>query len=270
MSTSTRTRRRHHDASHRTGGARLVLAGLLAAAAGQLLLRHGVGQLQLAVRAPVPDLGDLLTALASAAAGALLLWVLITAITSAMVLLLRSRGRRWSALEAVERRLAPALVRRAVAAGLGVSAVVGLAAPSALAAVPSGQVQAQVVPVSSPGVGAQAGPVPLWPAEAAAPPEAAPPAPTPATSSTTTATPTTATPSAAAPTPTTPTGSDRVVVGAGDSLWSLAQEHLGPHPTDRAVAQEWPRWWAANRAVVGDDPDLLQPGQVLRVPGSAR
>jgi nucleoid-associated protein YgaU len=63
-----------------------------------------------------------------------------------------------------------------------------------------------------------------------------------------------------------------VVVRRGDSLWAIAARHLGPRATDGEVAAEWPRWYAANRDVVGPDPDLLLPGQVLRSPdgGAAR
>jgi nucleoid-associated protein YgaU len=72
------------------------------------------------------------------------------------------------------------------------------------------------------------------------------------------------------PTPTpTPTPTDRtrqVVVRPGDSLWSLAADHLPASAPAAAVARSWPRWYGANRAVIGADPDLLQPGQVLRVP----
>ncbi|MFC3687800.1 hypothetical protein [Aquipuribacter hungaricus] len=57
-----------------------------------------------------------------------------------------------------------------------------------------------------------------------------------------------------------------VVVLAGDSLWSIAARHLGPGADDTEVAAAWPRWWEANRAVVGDDPHLLLPGQQLVPP----
>jgi hypothetical protein len=57
-----------------------------------------------------------------------------------------------------------------------------------------------------------------------------------------------------------------VVVRNGDSLWAIAAARLGPLATDVEVAQEWPRWYAANRATIGPDPDLLQPGQMLRAP----
>lgn len=62
-------------------------------------------------------------------------------------------------------------------------------------------------------------------------------------------------------------GSERdVVVHRGDSLWSIAARHLGSDPTDAEVARAWPQWFEANRDRIGDDPDLILPGQVLRVP----
>ena len=54
----------------------------------------------------------------------------------------------------------------------------------------------------------------------------------------------------------------------GDTLWSIAARHLGPNPSDAEIAQAWPAWHDANREVVGSDPDLLLPGQVLRSPGA--
>ena len=57
-----------------------------------------------------------------------------------------------------------------------------------------------------------------------------------------------------------------VVVHRGDSLWSIAARHLGPGVSDGEVADAWPAWYAANREVIGPDPDLLLPGQVLRAP----
>ena len=59
---------------------------------------------------------------------------------------------------------------------------------------------------------------------------------------------------------------DLVTVRRGDSLWALAARHLGAGASDVEVAREWPRWYAANRSVIGDDPDLLVPGQQLRPP----
>ena len=57
-----------------------------------------------------------------------------------------------------------------------------------------------------------------------------------------------------------------VVVRRGDTLWSIAARFLGPAATAEEIAREWPRWHEANRHAVGDDPDLIQPGQVLQPP----
>ncbi|HKE69708.1 MAG TPA: hypothetical protein VKB55_10665 [Nocardioidaceae bacterium] len=58
----------------------------------------------------------------------------------------------------------------------------------------------------------------------------------------------------------------RVVVRTGDSLWAIAERHLGPDASTAAIAAEWPRWHAANRALIGPDPDLITPGMVLHAP----
>jgi hypothetical protein len=63
-----------------------------------------------------------------------------------------------------------------------------------------------------------------------------------------------------------------VVVQPGDSLWLLARRDLqaaGAPAAVRDVAAAWPRWWAANREVIGDDPDLLRPGARLTAPPPA-
>ncbi len=62
--------------------------------------------------------------------------------------------------------------------------------------------------------------------------------------------------------------SGRHVVLRGESLWSIAAAELGPNASDSAIAARWPHWYAANRAVIGPDPDLLLPGQVLHSPAS--
>jgi hypothetical protein len=58
-------------------------------------------------------------------------------------------------------------------------------------------------------------------------------------------------------------------VRRGDSLWLIAERGLGHGASNSAIAAEWPRWYAANRAVIGDDPDLVLPGQQLRPPDSS-
>jgi nucleoid-associated protein YgaU len=53
-------------------------------------------------------------------------------------------------------------------------------------------------------------------------------------------------PARAAPTPAR-------VVTPGDTLWGIA-------------GADWPRWYAANSATIGADPDLIRPGQRLVPP----
>lgn len=60
-----------------------------------------------------------------------------------------------------------------------------------------------------------------------------------------------------------PEAPDTYVVRPGDSLWSIARAH--PDATG-AVEGRWRAIWRANRDVVGDDPDLILPGQALRLP----
>jgi hypothetical protein len=57
---------------------------------------------------------------------------------------------------------------------------------------------------------------------------------------------------------------DTYVVRPGDSLWSIARSHPAGGSTD----ERWRAIWAANRDVVGADPDLIRPGQALRLPGA--
>lgn len=63
--------------------------------------------------------------------------------------------------------------------------------------------------------------------------------------------------------------SAEVVVHRGDTLWDIARRQLGPDATDAEVARAWPAWYDANRAVIGEDPGLILPGQLLRRPSAA-
>jgi hypothetical protein len=61
------------------------------------------------------------------------------------------------------------------------------------------------------------------------------------------------------------------VVLRGDCLWDIAAAWLAPTrpgapPSDADVARAVHAWWQANAAVIGPDPDLLLPGQVLVPP----
>ena len=60
------------------------------------------------------------------------------------------------------------------------------------------------------------------------------------------------------------------VVVRGDCLWSIAESRLAAssagEPASADVAAAVEAWWTANSDVIGPDPDLLLPGQVLRPP----
>ena len=139
----------------------------------------------------------------------------------------------------------PAGARRSAALllglGLGISAPLAGVALPALAPTASAATAVQDVP-DWPAADRPGTPVPDWPA------------PPPAADA-----------SRAAPAP-----SDRIVV-RGDCLWHIAADsllgQLGRLPSDGEVAAAVDAWWHANADVIGPDPDLLLPGQVLRAPG---
>lgn len=170
------------------------------------------------------------------AAWALAAWLLVTAAATAGGHL---PGRAGRAAAGLARRIAPATLRRAVEVALGLTVTTAvLGAGPAAASTPSldwgAQVEASVPALD-------------W---GSAPAPAAPAVPQPAR----------------APAPEPPS----VVVAPGDSLWALAERDLAQRtataPSDAAVAQAWPAWWAANREAVGPDPHLLHPGTSLTPP----
>lgn len=57
-----------------------------------------------------------------------------------------------------------------------------------------------------------------------------------------------------------------VTVRPGDSLWDLAAAELDPSAPPGRVEQHWQRLYQLNRPAVGPDPDLIHPGQQLRLP----
>lgn len=61
-----------------------------------------------------------------------------------------------------------------------------------------------------------------------------------------------------------------VVVRRGDTLWGLVRRQLGRDATDVEVALQCSAWHEANRAVIGPDPDVLVPGEILRPPPAHR
>ena len=60
-----------------------------------------------------------------------------------------------------------------------------------------------------------------------------------------------------------------VTVKAGDCLWSISQESLGPKATPAQIAEEVERISEANWGLTGGDQILILPGQQLLVPAAA-
>lgn len=180
----------------------------------------------------------------AAVAGGLVVagWFAVSLGAAAVCTTARTVGRRWTAGERWVDRYAPGVVRRAllVSAGTGL-ALAGAGLPA-------------VAAVDDTGVPAELGwseTVDLGPAPATAP---APPPPAP--------------PAATDQAGTLPTAAT-VTVRPGDTLWDLAAANLPADADASDVAAAWPAWYAANAGVVGDDPDLIHPGQQLVPPTAA-
>lgn len=60
-----------------------------------------------------------------------------------------------------------------------------------------------------------------------------------------------------------------VTVRRGDTLWSIAARRLGPGATPAQISAEWHRWYAANRATIGPDPDRIRARTTLVVPAAS-
>ncbi len=266
----------------------LLWAATLAAAAPALWLGAVARGLERAVVSGGPAAPqDVLTLLAALAGLALLAWLLLAVLAEVAVTVPGWAGHLATRLA---RRVTPGLVRRGVALALG----------AGLAGLGTAQLAAADGP-PDPGFGPARVPDPGWPTATAPPrgdpptaprPRPAPPSSPPTTRAATSPgvavpVPPSAHPPAvptpgwvpAAPTvrrqpstdllarpPRAVAPEDEVVVHRGDTLWSIAARRLGPAASDAEVAAAWPRWYAANRAVVGPDPDLVLPGQRLRVP----
>lgn len=235
------------------------------------------------VSAPGPaGLADVLTLLLVVVSLLLLAWFAVGVVLEALSVLPGAVG-RWAARTA--ERLTPALATRVAALVLGSTVATAALPTTAVADTTGGGPRAGVVATApDPGFAPA-------PAEHAATPAASAtggaPSVNPAASPSS-ATPTTAVtapepgfvptrPSVRpvlAPTVLTPVGTGLaapkgIVVHRGDTLWAIAARDLGPEATDAEVAAHWPRWHAANREVIGADPDRILPGQVLVRPGQA-
>ncbi|MBO9555531.1 LysM peptidoglycan-binding domain-containing protein [Cellulomonas sp.] len=230
---------------------------------------------------------SLVDAAVSAIGVVVAVWLGASAALALACLGARAVGATWRAGERLVLRCAPTLVRRAlvvaVGAGLGLGvtttamAAEPLASPASVSATAGTDLDVGWA-VTTPDVAATAvsgastsSPAPTTPVvraavgaalsaaapgtTAAPPPAAAPSTPTPVTH-------------LVAP-PVRPTADAEpatVVVVRGDSLWRIAARHLPAGADDAQIAAAWPAWYAANADVVGPDPGVLLPGQVLVVP----
>ena len=87
------------------------------------------------------------------------------------------------------------------------------------------------------------------------------PAPTPIRRPALTSATPTVVPPVAAPPP-----SVTYVVVPGDCLWSIAARALGSGATNAGIDRGWRTVYDANRAAIGDDPNLIRPGLMLSLP----
>jgi nucleoid-associated protein YgaU len=216
------------------------------------------------------SLDRLVAAGASVAALGCLAWL---AAAGAAAVLATLPGRVGSVADTVADRLAPQFVRRAAGALTGAAVLIGPAAPAFAASdapTRAGSTSTAVTAgAATPTSAAARDAVPGSTAYAATLPLPDRPAPAPAVA---TAPPGGRTPHRAAAAvlpslrPQLQKPRAEVVVMRGDTLWGISARHLGPEATRAQVAAEWPRWWHANRDLIGPDPSLLLPGQVLRQP----
>ena len=218
------------------------------------------------------DPAGVLGSAALQAAWALALWLAAGTVLHLAASLPRVAG-RWAGVLA--RAITPRLLRRTLDVCLGVGLVAvpagpALAAPGAPSASPRPAVSSAFPVVPAPVLA----PLPLVPdldrpaARAPAPASAAAPAapPAPGSLAAPAAPPAPARPSAPLASPAT----KPVVVHTGDSLWSIARAELpSDGRSDAAVAASWPRWWRTNYAQIGDNPNVIQPGQQLTPPTGA-
>ena len=216
----------------------------------------------------------------AAVALAVMAWLLVVVLSAALATL---PGRAGAAFTAVSMRVTPAAVLKVVALALGTSMSVGAIGAAHASAQPragdspavrSTAQFASLDPAFASGTGPRvlpdvAGLDPAFTATASPPAVAAQPGDE-----------TVVTPVAvdnapgADPQDDSPTPTDAaVVVKRGDTLWGVAREGLREgskdEPSIGATARATALWYAANRSVIGDDPDLILVGQRLVPPAAA-
>lgn len=208
-----------------------------------------------------------LAGFAAAAAGlAIALWWILGMVLAVASALLHKAGH--AAAAAAAGALAPAFMKRLAAAAVGINLITGAGAAHAADPFPSAGPGQSVSLLQSPlntAVHPQWGPTAEVPGRSSGAADGSSSAENPASAHWH--------PSTQQPSTNVfirPGRSDAaaqtVVVRAGDSLWSIAAEHLGPLATDAEIAAHWPRWYERNRETIGSNPHLIIPGQVFEAP----
>ncbi len=210
---------------------------------------------------------------AVAAGAAAAAWLAASALLALACVGTALLGRSWQAGEAALHRVAPGAVRRMARAAVGVGVGAGLVlVPATAHAAPEGEEPPAPPPASvTEPIDLSWQPTSGSDGETAPAPEPGSPEPLDAAGAVaaaeverTSATTATSTRSGAAGPRLTEQGS--VVVHRGDTLWDIVAATLDAGATDAEVLREVVRWHEANRDVIGADPDLILPGQVLRAP----
>ena len=262
-----------------TLGADAVMAGTVLLL-GALLLVIGAGLLgqwqESSARNHQFTLDQILGAGATASGAVLLLWWFASLACATASLMLEKRGRVHAA--AAAGRMSPAFMRRLVIATVSFQLLSGAAANAAVPGpewLPTSQGQESTS--SGAGKDALAPPQAAGPAAAAASAAPSSPAPPSAIEAGWQPREPIVEPGPLAAIPVRGGFSPRatgwpaggVTVLAGDSLWSIVANHLGHGASDVDIALEWPRWYEANRELIGQNPDVLLPGQILLPPAPA-
>ena len=234
---------------------RTVAAACLAVAvAAPLLVLLVAGPATIrAATSPGADAATMLAGLAVVVGAIVSLRLVVTLLAVTVATLPGTCGR---AGQRVAAAWSPVLLRGLVRAALGLTVAGGplVAGTAALADPPTFPTLDRVVATTL---------APAPPATKALPVSAPGPTRTTGTPSTPSTPTSPATPTAS----TAPTAAVHVVVvRAGDTLWDIAARHLPTGRTDADVARSWPRWYAANRAVIGPDAGQIRPGQQLVAP----
>lgn len=244
-----------------------MTVGILVLGAAMLLAGSGIvdrwqraAALPGSVRTPediLHNLGaaDLLGVLAAATGSAVVAWWLLSVVCSAAAVTLERCGNRRGA--AVARRFSPAFMRRLILAALSLQLLSGPAAHASPAPGP------EWMPTRTE-ASAPANPGPSRPESTPSTVQARWQPSEPVTDPGLLAAPGVRAGVQADKAPEQVSG--EVTVLAGDTLWDIAKKHLGPGASDVEVALHWPRWYQANRALIGLSPDVLLPGQVLHAP----